>query len=65
MARPLRVAVPEAWCHEMTRGIEGRTIYPGEGYYRKFEELFGGSAGTFWGEITYLCFDALVPCIES
>jgi putative transposase len=39
MARPLRVVVPGAWYHVMARGIEGRTIYSSEGYYRKFEEL--------------------------
>jgi putative transposase len=39
MARPLRVVVPGAWYHVMARGIEGRTIYSGEGYYRRFEEL--------------------------
>ncbi|HYY27551.1 MAG TPA: transposase [Chthoniobacterales bacterium] len=39
MARPLRVVVPGAWYHVMARGIERRTIYSDESYYRKFEEL--------------------------
>jgi|SRR6516164_5540216 REP element-mobilizing transposase RayT len=39
MARPLRVLVPGAWYHVMARGIERRTIYSDESYYRKFEEL--------------------------
>ena len=39
MARPLRVVVPGAWYHVMAKGIEGRTIYSGQGYYRRFEEL--------------------------
>jgi REP-associated tyrosine transposase len=39
MARPLRVAVPGAWYHVVARGIDRRIIFPGEAYYRKFEEL--------------------------
>jgi putative transposase len=39
MARPLRVVVPGAWYHVMARGLERRTIYSDEGYYRRFEEL--------------------------
>jgi putative transposase len=39
MARPLRIAVPGAWYHVMSRGIEGRPIFCDEAYYQKFEKL--------------------------
>ena len=39
MARALRVAVPGAWYHVMARGIDRRTIFHDEAYYRKFEGL--------------------------
>ena len=39
MARSLGVAVPGAWYHVMARGIDRRTIFLDEVYYRKFEGL--------------------------
>jgi REP-associated tyrosine transposase len=54
MARPLRVAVPGAWYHVVARGIERRSIFRSEVYYRKFEvllaslvERFGVSVHTY------------------
>jgi putative transposase len=47
MARPLRVAVPGAWYHVIARGIERRSIFRSETYYRKFEVLLASLVERF------------------
>jgi putative transposase len=58
MARPLRVAVPGAWYHVVARGIERRSIFRSEVYYRKFELLLASLVERFGARVqTY----ALMP----
>jgi putative transposase len=58
MARPLRVLVPGAWYHIIARGIERRSIFRGETYYRKFEALLASLVERFGARVhTY----ALMP----
>jgi putative transposase len=58
MARPLRVSVPGAWYHVIARGIERRSIFRTEAYYRKFEVLLASLVERFGARLhTY----ALMP----
>jgi putative transposase len=58
MARPLRVVVPGAWYHVVARGIERRSIFRAEAYYRQFELLLASLVERFGVKVhTY----ALMP----
>ena len=47
MARPIRLHIPHAFYHVMSRGNAKQTIFAGEADYRRFLELLGATSSRF------------------